>query len=101
MCTNAQMSSLLYTFCSSGHIVGGPQEGIVTLGISVKAPPMVGPTWTRVRLTLGSDSFPTLFQGTASSLPCALRTVYCSHAHDSMIQMIQGCISTSYLSMSP
>ena len=36
---------------------------------SVKAPPMVGPTWTRVRLTLGSDCFPTLFQGTALSLP--------------------------------
>ena len=29
----------------------------------VKAPPMVGPTWTRVHLTLGSDCSPTLFQG--------------------------------------
>ena len=42
----------------------------------VKAPPMVGPTWTRVRLTLGSDCFPALFQGTALSLPRALGTVY-------------------------
>ena len=31
----------------------------------VKAPLMVGPTWTRVRLTLGSDYLPALFQGTA------------------------------------
>ena len=68
---------------------------------SVKAPPMVGPTWTRVRLTLGSDCFPALFQGTALSLPRASGTVYCSRAHDSMIWVIQGCISTSYLSMSP
>ena len=62
---------------------------------------MVGPTWTRVRLTLGSDCFPALFQGTASSLPRASGTVYCSHARDSMIRVIQGCISMSYLSMSP
>ena len=31
MCTNAQMSSLSYSFCSSMHAVGGPQEGIVTI----------------------------------------------------------------------
>ena len=30
---------------------------------------MVGPTWTRVRLTLGSDCLPTLSQGTISLLP--------------------------------
>ena len=31
----------------------------------VKAPPMVGPTWTRVCFTLGPDFSPSLFQGTA------------------------------------
>ena len=70
-------------------------------GGSVKAPPMVGPTWTRVRFTLGSDCLPTLSQGTASLLPCMFWSAYCSHAHDSMIQMIQGCISTSHSVMSP
>ena len=30
---------------------------------------MVGPTWTRVRLTLGSDCLPALFQGTVLLLP--------------------------------
>ena len=35
----------------------------------VKAPPMVGPTWTRVRFVLGSDCLPTLFQGTILPLP--------------------------------
>ena len=75
-------------------------ETLIT-NASVKAPPMVGPTWTRVRLTLGSDCFPALFQGTALSLPRAWGTVYCSHAHDSMIRVIQGCISMSCLSMSP
>ena len=29
-------------------------------------PPMVGPTWPRVRSTLGSDCLPVLSQGTAS-----------------------------------
>ena len=46
--------------------------------IAVKAPPMVGPTWTRVRLTLGSDCFPALFQGTALSLP-VLRGLFIVH----------------------
>ena len=35
-----------------------------TQGNNVKAPPMVGPTWTRVHFVLGSDCSPTLFQGT-------------------------------------
>ena len=30
---------------------------------------MVGPTWTRVRLILGSDCLPALFQRTVSPLP--------------------------------
>ena len=34
--------------------------------LSVTTPPMVGPTWPRVRFTLGSDCLPVLFQGTAS-----------------------------------
>ena len=67
----------------------------------VKAPSMVGPTWTRVCLTLGSDCLPTLFQETALPLSRVSWTAYCSHAHDSMIWVIQGCISTSHLSMSP
>ena len=67
----------------------------------VKAPLMVGPTWTRVCLTLGSDYLPALFQGTALLLSCVSCYVCCLRAHDSMIQMIQGCISTLYLSMSP
>ena len=62
---------------------------------------MVGPTWTRVRLTLGLDCLPALFQGTALPLSRVSWTAYCSHAHDSMIWVIQGCISTSQLSMSP
>ena len=32
----------------------------------VTTPPMVGSTWLRVRSTLESDCFPTLFQGTVS-----------------------------------
>ena len=38
-------------------------------------PPMVGPTWTRVRSTLGSDCLPALSQGTALlRLDCGLTT---------------------------
>ena len=36
------------------------------LAIVVTTPPMVGPTWPRVRFTLGSDCPPVLSQGTAS-----------------------------------
>ena len=67
----------------------------------VKAPPMVGPTWTRVHLTLGSDCLLALFQGTAFPLSRVSWAVYCSHAHDLMIWVIQGCINMSQLSMSP
>ena len=67
----------------------------------VKAPSMVGPTWTKVRFALGSDCLPALSQGTTSLLPHVSWTAYCLHAHDSMIWVIQGCISTLYLSMSP
>ena len=42
-----------------------------------------------------------LSQGTASLRSRVSWTAYCSHAHDSMIQVIQGCISMLYLSMSP
>ena len=62
---------------------------------------MVGPTWTRVHSALGSDCLPVLSQGTASLLPHVFRFSYCSHVHDLMIWMIQGCISTSHLVMSP
>ena len=55
---------------------------------NVKAPPMVGPTWTRVHFTLGSDWLPALSQGTAMLLPRVSGTAYCSHVHDLMIQMI-------------
>ena len=62
--------------------------------IPVKAPPMVGPTWTRVRLTLGSDCSPLLFQGTALLLPSTLCLIHCSLMHV-RCQMIQGCTSMS------
>ena len=68
---------------------------------SVKAPPMVGPTWTRVCISLRSDCLPVLSQRTVSLLPRVFWSAYCSHAHDSMIWMIQGCISTSHSVMSP
>ena len=46
----------------------------------VKAPPMVGPTWTRVRLTLGSNCSPSLFQGTALlCLPLYAFLIDCLH----------------------
>ena len=39
----------------------------VELGIhTVTTPPMVGPTWPRVRSSLGSDCLPALSQGTFS-----------------------------------
>ena len=61
---------------------------------SVKAPPMVGPTWTRVRLTLGLDYLPTLFQGTALPLLLAPCLLHCPLAHV-RCQMIQGCTGMS------
>ena len=67
--------------------------------VVVKAPPMVGPTWMRVCFTVGSDCLPS--QGTASLLPRVFWSAYCSHAHDSMVRMIQGCISTLHSVMSP
>ena len=69
--------------------------------LTVKAPPMVGPTWTRVRLTLGLDCLPVLPQGTALLLSHISWTAYCLHVCDSMIWVIQGCISMLHLSMSP
>ena len=51
---------------ASSSTRGNLNEGILPEGGgSVKAPPMVGPTWTRVRFALGSDCSPLLFQGTA------------------------------------
>ena len=53
---------------------------------------MVGPTWTRVRLTLGSDCLPVIVPGdylaslSYSMLRCLLVHVQCL--------MIQGCTST-------
>ena len=40
-------------------------DSVLVTDRDVKAPPMVGPTWTRVRFALGSDCSPLLFQGTA------------------------------------
>ena len=62
---------------------------------------MVGPTWMRVRFTLGLDCLPTVSQGTTLLLPHVSWTADCSHVHDLMIWVIQGCTSTLYLSMSP
>ena len=47
----------------------------------VKAPSMVGPTWTRVCLTLGSDCFSTLLQGTGPLLSHVLCYIHCLHVH--------------------
>ena len=49
---------------------------------SVKAPPMVGPTWTRVCLTLGSDCSPLLSQGTALLLFPTRCFIVCSRMSD-------------------
>ena len=67
---------------------------------SVTTPPMVGPTWTRVRSTLGSDCLPALSQGTASfRLDCGLtiRYLHCRRAYP--MSRDWGCTST-YLSSS-
>ena len=56
--------------CLIYQVVWGSRAWGVPRGTSyVKAPPMVGPTWTRVRLTLGSDCLPALFQGTIVMTP--------------------------------
>ena len=60
---------------------------------------MVGPTWTRVCLTLGSDYLPALFQGTASPLLLAPCLLHCLLAHV-RCQMIQGCTSMLLPSLS-
>ena len=55
---------------------------------------MVGPTWTRVHLTLGSDYLPVLSQGTALPLLLAPCLLHCLLVHV-RCQMIQGCTSIS------
>ena len=74
-------------------------QGFKTLNLTsdVKAPPMVGPTWTRVRLTLGLDCLPTLFQGTASLGLHTLCFLHCPLVYVRCL-MIQGCTSTLPLS---
>ena len=62
--------------------------------LAVKAPPMVGLTWTRVHLTLGLDCFPMLLQGTALLLLPLHASFICLLAHV-RCPMIQGCTSTS------
>ena len=54
---------------------------------------MVGPTWMRVRLTLGSDCLPVLVQGTVLLLSHTLCHL-CSLLMRVQCLMIQGCIST-------
>ena len=100
------MALILWLDCGSFHPCGCSSLIIVPSTAefksdNVKAPPMAGPTWTRVRFTLGLDCLPTLSQRTASLLPCVFGFAYCPHAHDSMIRMIQGCISMSHSVMSP
>ena len=42
-------------------VVTGHKVGLVSINVSsVTTPPMVGPTWPRVRSTLGSDCLPAL-----------------------------------------
>ena len=71
---------------------------------NVMTPPMVGPTWLRVRSALGSDCLPVLSQGTASlCLDCGLTPYYlhCYRTHP--MSRDWGCTSMSfpYLSMRP
>ena len=71
---------------------------------SVMTPPMVGPTWPRVRSTLGSDYLPALSQGTSLlRLDCGLTSYYlhCYRTHP--MSRDWGCTSMSfpYLSMRP
>ena len=44
-------------------------------------PPILGPTWPRVRSTLGSDCLPALSQGTASLRLAYGLTSYCLHCY--------------------
>ena len=61
------------------------------LSLDVKAPPMVGPTWTRVRLTLGSDCLPTLSQGTILLLP-SLSARVCSMSDVRDLGVVLVCL---------
>ena len=71
-----------------------PLYTVWPLSSCVKAPPMVGPTWMRVWLTLGLDCLPALFQGTALPLLPAPCLLHCLLA-PVQCPMIQGCTSTS------
>ena len=67
-------------------------------------PPMVGPTWPRVRSVLGSDCLPALSQGTALlrlNYGLTSHRLHCYRAHP--MSRDWGCISMSfsYLSMRP
>ena len=63
--------------------------------VRVMTPPMVGPTWPRVRSTLGSDCLPTLSQGTASLRLAYGLTSYCLHCYRAHpMSRDWGCTST-------
>ena len=61
--------------------------------LAVTTPPMVGPTWPRVRSTLGSDCLPVLSQGTAS-LRLWTDCLHCYRAHP--MSRDWGCTSMSF-----
>ena len=73
---------------------GEQDESVIRLWVDVTTPPMVGPTWPRVRFTLGSDCLPTLFQRTASFyLPTDLLIVVfviCTRMFDVRCPVILG-----------
>ena len=66
---------------------------------SVKAPSMVGSTWTRIRFVLGSDCSLSWFQGT--SLPRFLLHAFlidCSMGFDTILLLVATVLGSRYFS---
>ena len=102
LCNYVPLRSHATHFCSGNATWRLPflvSVKAVLLLFHVKAPPMVGPTWTRVRFILGSDCLPALFQGTIClSLSLYASFVVCVRMFNVWCLWSWGCTSTSYLS---
>ena len=86
-----QAGDLVFTQVHYLYILLEATSACVNRTNSVKAPPMMGPTWTRVRLILGSDCFPALFQGTVLPLSLTLCFLHCLRTHARcLMSMILG-----------
>ena len=100
--SHSMLPSLFACACSMSDV---RDLGVVLVRLTYcHDPPMVGPTWPRVRSALGSDCLPALSQGTALlHLDCGLtlRYLHCYRAHP--MSHDWGCTSMSfpYLSMRP